>query len=289
VSRTNEEDGVRFTVTVLLWLLTTVALAVAVPTAWMQKNIIDTDGYAAMAQRAASDPALQAAVASELATRARALIKERGYTADAAQVHDVAAAYTASPSFPSHFAEANRLVHSWMFAGAGTRSDGDQWVVNVAPMLNDPVFDRLLVGLDVAVPATVPVPVTALTPKVLERGQLRPFVTWGPWMTVVTAALTGICALLAVAAARSRGRALASLGVSALLVGAAGWAAIEVARRYISDALNHTTGGIRRIADVMIGEAESSLHQWLNLTLAVGGVLVALGVFVALLGSLRTR
>jgi hypothetical protein len=39
----------------------------------------------------------------------------------------------------------------------------------------------------------------------------------------------------------------------------------------------------------MIGEAESSLHQWLNLTLAVGGVLVALGVFVALLGSLRTR
>jgi hypothetical protein len=289
VSRTNEEDGVRLTVTVLLWLLTMVALAVAVPTAWTQKNIIDHDGYAAMAEKAASDPALQAAVASELATRAMALIKERGYTVASAQVHDVAAAYTASPSFPPHFADVNRLVHRWMFAGAGTQSGGDQWAINVAPMLNDPVFDRLLIGLDVAVPSTVTVPVTVSTPKILQPGKLRPLATWGPWLSLVTAALTGICALLTLAGARSRGRALAALGISALLVGAAGWAAIEVARRYISDALNHTTGGIRRIADVMVGEVESSLHQWLNLTLAVGGVLVVLGVFVALLGSLRKR
>jgi len=44
---------VRFTVTVLLWLLTTAGLAVAVPAAWTQKNIIDPDGYAAMAEKAA--------------------------------------------------------------------------------------------------------------------------------------------------------------------------------------------------------------------------------------------
>lgn len=279
----------RFTVTVLLWLFTTAALAVAVPTAWVQKNIIDLDGYAAMTEKAANDPALEAAAASELATRAMALIKERGYTADSAQVHDVSNAYTASPSFPPRFADANRLVHSWIFGGARTQSDHDQWVVNVAPMLNDPVFDRLLVGLDVAVPSTVTVPVTVSTPKVLQRGRLQPLATWGRWMSVVTAALTGICALLTLAAARSRARALAALGVSALLVGAGGWAAIEVARRRINGALNHTTGDIRRIADVMVGEAEGSFHQWLNLMLAVGGVLVMLGVFVALLGGLRNR
>jgi hypothetical protein len=280
---------VRFTATVLLWLFTTVALAVAVPTAWAQKNIIDPDGYAAMAKKAASDRALQAAVASELATRAMALIKERGYTADSSQVHDVATAYTASPSFPSHFADANRLVHSWMFAGAGTQSEDGQWVVNVAPMLNDPVFDRLLIRLDVAVPATVPVSVTMSTPKVLQPGKLRPLAIWGPWFSVVVAVLTGICALLALVAARNRSRALACLGVSVLLVGAAGWAAIEVARRHINDVLNYATGDIRRIADVMVGEAESSLHQWLNLTLAAGGVLVVFGVFVALLANVRKR
>jgi hypothetical protein len=37
----------------------------------------------------------------------------------------------------------------------------------------------------------------------------------------------------------------------------------------------------------MVGEAESSLHHWLDLTLAAGGVLVALGILAAVLGSLR--
>ncbi len=91
------------------------------------------------------------------------------------------------------------------------------------------------------------------------------------------------------AAARSRGKALAALGVSALLVGGAGWAGLEVARRYINDALNQTTGNIRQIAEVMVGHAEGSLHQWLNLTLAAGGVLVVFGVFVSMLAGLRRR
>lgn len=272
--------------TLLLWLLTTLTLAVAVPTAWAQTHVIDVNGYTAMAQKAASDPTLQAAVTSELTTRAMVLINEHGYTVDSSEVHRVAAAYTASPSFPPHFADANRLVHSWLFAGAGTQSD-DQWVVNVAPMLNDPVFDRLLIGLNVDVPSTVAVPLTISPPKTLQSGKLRPLAAFGPWVSVVAAVLTGSGALLTLAGARSRGRALAGLGVSALLVGAGGWAAIEVARRRINDALNHTTGDIRRIADVMVGEAESSLRQWLDLTLAAGGVLVVFGVVVAVLGSLR--
>jgi hypothetical protein len=275
---------VRFAVTVLLWLLTTAALAVAVPTAWTQTHLIDVDGYTAMAQKASSDPVLQAAVASELTTRAVVLINQRGYTTSSSEVHSVAAAYTASPSFPSHFAEANRQLHGWLFTRAATQSD--QWVVDVAPMLNDPVFDRLLAGHDVDVPSTVAVPVTATTPKVLQPGILRPLPSWGPWAGIVAAVVTGICALLTLTVARGRGRALAGLGVSALLVGAAGWAAIELGRRYIDDALNHTTGDMRRIADVMIGEAESSLHHWLDLTVAAGGVLVVLGILAAMLGSL---
>ncbi len=275
----------RFAVTALLWLLTTAALTVVVPTAWAQTHVIDVGGYTAMAEKAASDPTLQAAVASELTSKATTLISEQGYAISSSEVHNVAAAYTASPSFPPHFAEANRQLHGWLFTRAGTQSN--QWVVDVAPMLNDPVFDRLLIGLHVQVPSTVAVPLTVATPKVLQPGKLRLVATWGLWVSIVAAVLTGICALLTPAVARSRGRALAGLGISALLVGAAGWAAIELARRRISDALNHTTGDIRRIADVMVGEAESSLHRWLDVTLAAGGVLVVLGVLAAVLGSLR--
>ena len=46
----------RFVATLLVWLVTTVALAVAIPTAWAQKNVIDRNGYSAFAASAARDP-----------------------------------------------------------------------------------------------------------------------------------------------------------------------------------------------------------------------------------------
>ncbi len=51
----------RFALTVVLWLATTVALAVAIPAGWAQLNVVDEDGYAAFARKAAGDPDLQSA------------------------------------------------------------------------------------------------------------------------------------------------------------------------------------------------------------------------------------
>ena len=53
----------RFVATVFLWLVTTVALAVAVPTTWAQRNVVDENGYSALATSAAKDPPLQKAMA----------------------------------------------------------------------------------------------------------------------------------------------------------------------------------------------------------------------------------
>ena len=275
----------RFAATVLLWLLTTAALAATVPTVWGQHNIVDVDGYAALAQRAAADPALRAAAASELSSKATTLISQRGYRVDPQLVHRVATAYTASPAFPPQFAQVNRLAHRWLFST--DQSGPDPWVVDLAPMLNDAAFEQLLTDYHVRVPSTAIVPVTVSTPKALQPGKLRPLATWGPWVSIAAVVLTGTCALVMLAAARSRGRALAALGVSALLVGAAGWAALEIARRRINGALNHTAGDVRLIADVMVGHAEASVHHWLDVTLAAGALLVVLGVLVAILGSLR--
>ena len=277
----------RLALSVLLWLCTTVALAVAVPAAWAQAHVVDVNGYTAMARTAAGDKALQAAVAAELATKATVLINQGSRHVDSAQVHAVAAGYTAGPDFPAQFADANRLAHDWMFTGAHTQAEGDQWVVDLAGMLKDTAFEQLLSTYNVKVPDTVRVPVTVSTPKVLRPGELRPLARWGMWAAIGVAALTGFFALLTLAAARSRGRGLASLGVAALLVGAGGWAAIELARYPLNDTLNNTTGGIRGIADVMVGQAEGSLHDWLDVTLAAGGALVLAGVLVAGVGSLR--
>ncbi|MBW0019762.1 MAG: hypothetical protein JO236_19730 [Mycobacterium sp.] len=277
----------RFAVTAVLWLASTVALAVAIPAVWLQLNVIGENGYSALAENAARDPALQTAVAAELSTRAMALIAEHSggrNPVNSAEVHDAAVAFTAGPSFPPLFTQANRAAHRWLFTGAGS---GDSWVIDVAPMLNDNSIQQMLTRHNVKVPATLTVPLAVSAPRPVRQGQLRTLASWNPWVGMGATVLSGVCGLLLLAAARSRGKALSSLGVSALVVGAAGWAGIEVGNRYVNDALNRTTGDIRQIAEVMVGHAEGSLHLWLNLTLAAGVVLVVLGVILAVLGSLR--
>lgn len=295
----------RFAASVVFWLATTLALALAIPAAWMQLHVVDADGYAALAQNAATDPALQSAMAGELTTRAMALIAAHDGTrapVDSSQVHDAASAFTAGPAFPPLFAEANRAVHGWLFNDPGSAANdandandananqtGNQWAVDVAPMLNDSSIQPLLSRYNVTVPAKLIVPLTVSVPRSMSQGRLSRLSTWGLWASMGVAALTGICALLTLAVARRRGKALTALGVSALLVGAAGWAGIEIAGRYVNDALNHTTGDVRRVAEVMVGHAAADLQQWLNVTLLAGAGLVGFGVIVAMLGSLVTK
>ena len=84
----------RFVATVFLWLVTTVALAVAVPTMWAQRTVVSEDGYAALAASAAKEPQLQNAMASELTTQIMALGADNGYHLNRDLVRGVTAAYT---------------------------------------------------------------------------------------------------------------------------------------------------------------------------------------------------
>jgi hypothetical protein len=281
---------VRFVAALLFWLITTVLLAAAVPAMWAQRSVVSEDGYAALAAAAAKNPRLQEAMASELATQITALAAKNGYDLNNTElVSGVTAAYTANSGFPGQFAQANRIAHRWMFTDSVKQEDGagDRWLIDIAPMLNDSSLKQTLGNLNLEVPQTVIVPITVPESSALRPGQLRPLATWGPWASGGVCVLTAFFALLTLATARSRGKALAALGVSGMLVGAAGWAGLEIGQRYINDALNRTTGHIRTVADVMVNQAEASLHHWLNVTLAVGVVLVVLGIIASMLGGLR--
>jgi len=281
---------VRFAATMFLWLVTTVALAAAVPAMWAQRNIVDANGYAAFATSAAKEPQLQQAMANELGTQLKKLVEGTGYDVSTDLLRSAAGTYTASPVFPGQFAQANRIAHRWMFTDSVQQADASgRWQIDLSPMLSDSSFRQTLQQFGIQAPSTLEVPLTENLSDSVRPGQLRQLSTWGPWVSIGTAVLTGVLALLTLAAARSRGKALAALGVSALLVGGAGWAGLEVARRYINAALDRTTGDIRQVADAMVNHAEDSLHQWLNLTLAAGGVLVVFGVITAMLGGLRRR
>lgn len=269
----------------VLWLLTTALLAVALPAMWAQQNLLSGSGYAALAHRAAGDPQLQAAMATELTTQVGRLSS----AADATMVSDIAKAYTASASFPAQFAAANTFAHRWLFTDsvqAGVDPQG-RWVIDLAPMLSDTAFAQTLRDYDITLATSVPIALTDNAPAYLRPGSLREFTVWGPWVSWSLAALTAATALLLLYTADRRGKALAALGVSALTVGAAGWAAMEVGRRYLQTALDDgTSGTVRRVADVMVTTAQDSMHQWLNVTLIVGGGLVLVGVIVSLLSGL---
>ncbi len=279
----------RFLAALLLWLLTTVALAASVPAMWAQMTIVDEDGYAALATSAATDQRLQDAMAGVLTTQVVSLGADNGFTLNPELVRQVALSYTRNNGFPGQFAQANRIAHRWMFTGAVPSGNStDRWLIDVAPMLSDPSVTATLGTLDLQVPPTLTVPITVDSPE-LRPGKLRWLATWGPWASIGAAIVTAVFALLTLSAARSRGKALTALGVSALLVGAAGWAGIEVGARFVERALNRTTGDIRTVAEVMVAHAEDSLHLWLNVTLAAGGGLVVLGVSASMLGGLGRR
>ncbi len=278
----------RFVVTTLLWLVTTVLLAAAVPAAWAQQHLVDEDGFAALAQKSAGTTQLQDAMATEIGGQLKTVVAGSGYdVVGTDELVRAASLYTGSASFPGQFAQVNRLAHRWLFSNAvqGTDAAG-RWQLDLAPMLADSSFRNTFKAFGIEPPSTLSVPLTDNAPQGLRPGRLRPLATWGPWVSIGLAVLTGVFALLTLFAARSRGKALAALGVSGLLVGAAGWAGIEFGKRYVDDALNNTTGQVRRIADVMVGTAEAGMHQWLNITLIVGGGLVIIGVIVSLLASL---
>ena len=282
----------RFVAASLFWLLTTVALAVAVVAMWAQHTVIDRDGYSGFAASAAREPAVQDAMAALLTNEVVALAADNGYgNLNPELVGEVAAGYTRNDGFPGQFAQANRIVHTWMFTDSIRREEGsnDRWLIDVAPMLRDSSLRSTLGSLNLSVPDTLTVPITVSDTSALRPGQLRVLATWGPWASAGAAVLAGVFALLTLASARSRGKALGALGVSALLVGAAGWGGMEVSRRYIADALDQTAADVRPLAEAMIGQAEGSLHHWLNLTLAAGGALVVLGVVASMLGGLRRR
>ncbi|MGE2717320.1 hypothetical protein ACQI4L_24955 [Mycolicibacterium litorale] len=277
----------RFVLTALLWLLTTVLLAVAVPAVWAQQHLVSEQGYAELAASAATDVRLQDAMADELTTQITALTADRGYSLNEMLVHQVAGAYTGNAGFPGQFAQANRIAHRWMFTDDIPHADADdQWLIDIAPMLSDPSLSATLGDLDLDVPDTLMVPVTAPSPE-LRPGRLQAVATWGPWVSTGAAVLTGTIALLTLAASRRRGKGLAALGVSALLVGAAGWAGLEVANRHIVAALDRAEGNFRQIAEVMVDHAEDSLHHWLNMTLIAGLALVVTGAVASMLGGLR--
>lgn len=277
----------RFLFAVLLWLLTTAALALTVTAAWTQSRIVDENGYVALTAPAADDPRVQRAIAGELTTQIVSLGKKQGSRVNETQVAELTATYTGGPQFRADFASANRMAHQWLFTNSNSaqRDSQGSWQIDVAPMIKSLVPQ----GLSIKAPETLKVSVTddnlaGLTPgrlvQVARFGQLAVWISFG--LTLVLAGLTQL-------AVRSRAKDLVGLGISALLVGTAGWAGLEIGRRYLDRPLNRVNDNLRDVADSLVTQAIGNAHHWLSLTMAAGGLVIVVGVVSGLVGGLLRR
>lgn len=277
----------RFLFAVLLWLLTTAALALTVTAAWTQSRIVDENGYVALTAPAADDPRVQRAIAGELTTQIVSLGKKQGSRVNETQVAELTATYTGGPQFRADFASANRMAHQWLFTNSNSaqRDSQGSLQIDVAPMIKSLVPQ----GLSIKAPETLKVSVTddnlaGLTPgrlvQVARFGQLAVWISFG--LTLVLAGLTQL-------AVRSRAKGLVGLGISALLVGTAGWAGLEIGRRYLDRPLNRVNDNLRDVADSLVTQAVGNAHHWLSLTMAAGGLVIVVGVVSGLVGGLLRR
>ena len=215
----------RFVATMFLWLVTTVAACGGGARRCGRSGMWSSeDGYAALAATAAHDPTLQQrdGLGVDDADH-RTSPPNNGY--GTSTPNSCAASSRPTPATTDSPVSSRRPTESRIAGCSPTRfasedGSGDRWLVDIAPMLNDSSIKQTLGDLDLDVPQTLTVPITVPETSALRPGQLRTLSTWGPWVSVGSTILAGVFALLMLAAARSRGKALAALGVSALLVGA---------------------------------------------------------------------
>ncbi|EIC71313.1 hypothetical protein PP564_00180 [Mycobacteroides abscessus] len=277
----------RFLFAALLWLLTTAALAVTIAAAWAQSRLVDENGYAALTAPAAADPRVQHAIAGELTTQIVSLGKKQGSRVDESQVAELVASYTSGPRFEADFGSVNRMAHQWLFTNSSSAQRDSQggWQIDIAPMIKSLAPQ----GLSIKAPETLKVSVTDDKLAGLTPGRLVPVARFGQLAVWIFFGLTLVLAGLTQLAVRSRAKGLAGLGISALLVGAAGWAGLEIGRSYLDRPLSRVTGNVRDVADSLVTAAVGNAHHWLSLTMAAGGLVIVIGVVSGLLGALLRR
>ena len=246
----------RFVLTALLWLVTTVAAGGRSTRDVGPAQTSSTQTATPRSRNApAADPALQQAMAAELTTQLVTLAANTGYDvqtdvfgARRRRTPGVPPSPVSSPwptGSPTAGCSPTRCpaIRSAGTLGDRPRADAGRQFVAGRPCRTS--ASRRLPPLPV--PLTKNAPASHCGPD--SSGQAA---TWGPWVSV-----GGDRVGRRVRPAdhwrwpRRRGKALAALGVSALLVGAAGWAGLEVGRRYVGKALVDTSGDVRQIADVV--------------------------------------
>ena len=256
--------------------------AVAVPAIWVERNMVDEDGFVALSAPLGQDAGFQ----QRLAAAAVGTI-DTSSTPDALAgiVQPVAEAaarsLTGLPGYPAAWEESLRRSHRLSFADPGSRPAGADTsamlTLDVAPLV------ALAVG---ELSRTTGLPLEAPGQTLINVGQpdqrqwIERMSAYAP-LGYSLAIGAGIALALALVSARRRWTVFFSVGVGALLLAALWTFGSQLAR----DAVAGTASG-NEVADMfkdaLVEAASSSFQSWISGTAVAGGVLLAAGLVIGI-------
>jgi hypothetical protein len=260
--------------------------AIAVPAIWVDRNIVQEDGFAALAAPLGKDPTFQ----KRLATAAVASIDTAGTIPGPLSelvrpvLESAAASLTGLPGYPAAWEETLRKSHRLNFAAPGTLPpDADSATsvtLDVAPLV-------ALVTKQVSAKAGVPLEAPAQTLVNIGQSNQRQLIERVAAYAPVGYSLAigaGIAFLLALLVARRRWKVLAGIGIGALAL-AGLW---NLASSWASDAAVGTASG-NEVADLFkrefVAASTAGFGSWILAAAITGGALLAAGLVARIIGG----
>ena len=278
---------VRTFVSAVAVLIGLVLAAVAVPAMWVDRNLVQEDGFVAFTAPLGKDPVFQQRLAAAAVGSLGAEQIPAALTGLVTPILESAAqSLTTMPGYPDAWAETLRKSHRLNFADPATlpaEADGvTSLTLDLAPLVG-------LVAKQVADATTLPLEAPnqlLITIGQPDHRQVLDRVAAIAPMGYAVAVGALIAFALAFVAARRRWTVLAGIGLGTIVLAGA-W---NLAADAVAAAVAGTSSG-NEVAEIFKNEfvsaAGSSFGQWILVTAVVGGVLLVAGLALRVVGGRR--
>lgn len=268
-------------------LITLVLAAVAVPAMWVDRNVVQEDGFVALTTPMGADPAFQKRLVADTVDTLMTggLIPDYLVALARPVLESAAESLTGHPEYPAAWTETMRKSHELSFADPGTlppEADATTLTMDIAPLVG-------LLAKQVAESTMLPVEAPdQLLINVGEPGQ-RPAMervsAFAP-LGYAAAAAAGIALVVALVVARRRWSVLAWTGAGALVLAGLWKLAADAAAGAATAAPNAD-----KVAETFMTEfaavATAGFEQWILVAAVAGAALLVIALVVRSLGARR--
>jgi hypothetical protein len=280
---------VRTFVSAVATVLGILLAAVAVPAIWVDRNIVQEDGFVHLAAPLGKDPDFQ----KRLAAAAVGTIDTGavpGFLSDLIQpmIEQAAESLTGLPGYPAAWEETLRRSHRLSFASPAAGPQGSAsastLTLDVAPLV---ALGSEEISRTTRLPLDPPAQTLINVGQPVQKEWTERLATYAP-MGYVAAIGSAVAFLLALVAARRRWTVLLAAGLGSLVL-AAVWAAglqLGTARAQAADTGNAVANMFR---DEFLAAAGADFQTWITTAAVAGGVLAAAGVVTLFASRKRLR